>query len=407
MPKTNQYLLGTTVRTLNLRNVQRMDWFMAFFMFALAAVGWSVMYSASTSASASYFSRHVVIFFAGLLATMAMACIDYRTLVAYAPLFYLCAVALLAGTLAVGDVAKGGQRWLNLGFVRFQPSELSKLATILALAWYLSLLGERIRRLHWFLIAFAIAGVPMALILKQPNLGTAASLGPMTIVMLYAAGCRFRHLLAIILIGLSGVPVLWLEMKDFDPTAPTQEIAAEAGQESAESGSGLGLLRPHQKKRIYSFLYPESDLQGSGWHTYQSKITVGSGGLFGKGYLQGTQTRLNYLPEFHTDFIYSLLAEEFGFVGAVAVLGLFAAFLLRGLMFARDCTDMAGTLLATGIVTILAFHVFVNIAITVGVLPVTGIPLPFLSYGRTFYLTTMACVGVLMNIHLRRGILPD
>ena len=154
-------------------------------------------------------------------------------------------------------------------------------------------------------------------------------------------------------------------------------------------------------------MYPESDLQGSGWHTYQSKITVGSGGLFGKGYLQGTQTRLNYLPEFHTDFIYSLLAEEFGFVGAVAVLGLFAAFLLRGLMFARDCTDMAGTLLATGIVTILAFHVFVNIAITVGVLPVTGIPLPFLSYGRTFYLTTMACVGVLMNIHLHRGILPE
>jgi hypothetical protein len=163
-------------------------------------------------------------------------------------------------------------------------------------------------------------------------------------------------------------------------------------------------LHHHQKARIYTYLNPEFDPKGSSWQTVQSKISVGSGGMSGKGYMQGTQTRLNYLPEHHTDFIFSVLAEEQGFVGVAVVLGLFVVFLLRGLWFARDTPEMMGTLLATGVVAVLAFHIFVNIGITVGLLPVTGIPLPFLSYGRSFYLTTMACVGILLNVPMRRNI---
>ncbi|HNR33266.1 MAG TPA: FtsW/RodA/SpoVE family cell cycle protein, partial [Candidatus Hydrogenedentes bacterium] len=183
---------------------------------------------------------------------------------------------------------------------------------------------------------------------------------------------------------------------EFDPNLDAEARAAhDAAAEFYE-------LKYYQKMRIYTFLNPEADPRGSAWQTIQSMITVGSGGLSGKGYLQGTQTRLNYLPEHHTDFIFSLYAEERGFLGVVVIAGVYLAFLLRGLQFARDCPEMHGTLLAAGVVTILAFHIFVNIAITVGSLPVTGIPLPFMSYGGSFYMTTMMCVGVLLNVPMRR-----
>jgi rod shape determining protein RodA len=229
----------------------------------------------------------------------------------------------------------------------------------------------------------------MALILQQPNLGTAACLGPLTLAMLYVAGCRKWHLAVIILVGLSALPMLWWQMKDFDPETPTEaRVFFE--------------LKHYQKMRIYTYLHPEYDPRGSGWHTMQSRITIGSGGLTGKGYMQGTQTRLKYLPEHHTDFIFSLLAEEFGFVGAAAVIALFVLLLLRGLSYAQESVDMMGALLATGVVVMLAFHIFVNIAITTGLLPVTGIPLPFLSYGGSFYMTTMAGIGVLLSVPLRK-----
>jgi rod shape determining protein RodA len=300
---------------------------------------------------------------------------------------------MLLGVEFFGYEAKGSERWLVLGPVRIQPSEINKVLLVYALTWYLTTIGKRIRSLHWFILTFILIGIPMALILKQPNLGTAACLAPLVVVMLFVAGCRLWHLGVIIAIGLSVIPVLWWQMKDFDPEVKP-EVAATSVYE----------LKHYQKKRIYTFLHPEYDPQGSGWHTTQSKITVGSGGLSGKGYLEGTQTRLNYLPEHHTDFIFSLLAEEHGFIGAAVVVGLFAAFLLRGLMYARDCPDMMGTLLAAGVVTVLGFHIFVNIAITIGLMPVTGIPLPFLSYGRSFYLTTMICVGILLSVPIRRNV---
>jgi rod shape determining protein RodA len=284
-------------------------------------------------------------------------------------------VLLLVAVLLVGVGPEDSdvKRWLVAGPVRFQPSEQSKLALIFMLAWYLSSIGRRIERLRYFLLTFLISAVPLLLILKQPSLGTAVTLIPITFAMLYMAGCRRVHLVGIIIIGIGVVPIVWSLMKDY------------------------------QRLRVMTILDPGSDALGAGYHTIQSMITVGSGGLSGKGFMEGTQTYLSYLPEHHTDFIFSLLAEEWGFLGSVTVVMLFLILFLRSLQVAENSQDMAGSLLAVGIVTLLAFHVFVNIAITLGIAPVTGIPLPFLSYGRSFYLTTMLCMGVLLSVNTRRG----
>jgi len=391
-----------TVRVVNLRNLRRVDWMMPIFILSLAVVGWLTVYSATRSTDPFKFQKMIFHFLLGAGVAVLIIATDYRFLVAIAPVLYAGAIALLVGVLATGTITKGSERWLVWGPFRLQPSEIAKLTVVYALTWYFTTLGHRIRKLHWFLLTFLIAGLPIILILKQPNLGTAACLVPLVFVMLYVAGCRLLHLALIVLMGLSLIPAVWWEMKDFDPNDKTQNPAFAGAQKA--SPKPFYELRYHQKRRIYTFLNPGSDLKDSGWQTYQSQITVGSGGLFGKGYLKGTQTRLNYLPEHDTDFIFSVLAEERGFFGALVVVGLFAAFLLRGFMFARDCPEMMGTLLATGTVTILAFHVFVNIAITIGLMPVTGIPLPFLSYGGSFYLTTMACVGVLLNVPMRQRV---
>ena len=381
----------STLRVLNLRNLRHVDWLLPLLVLALAVIGWATLYSASRSSDLSYFQKQVLFFCLGATGAAFIVCIDYRFLVAIAPAMYAAAILSLLGVLWTEDVRKGSERWFALGPINLQPSELAKIVMVYSLTWYLNILGCRIRRFGWFFLTFIIVAVPMALILKQPNLGTAACLAPLTVVMLFAAGCRLWHLALVMLLGLMLAPFTWLQLKDFDPARKTEPQAFYE-------------LHHHQKARIYSFLHPETDLRESGWQIYQSKITVGSGGAFGKGFLKGTQTRLNYLPEHHTDFIFSLLAEERGFLGAFFVIGLFTVFLVRGLSYARDCPEIMGTLLATGAVTILAFHVFVNISITIGLMPVTGIPLPFLSYGGSFYVTTMACVGILLNVPMRRRV---
>ncbi len=399
-----------SVRIFILRNLLRVDWMLPIFVVALALLGFVTLYSATQGSGSALLIRQMMFFGLGSVLATIILCTDYRFSVALAPLFYVGSLALLAWVLVLADARKGSERWIDLGFFLLQPSEVAKIALIYALTWYLSKVGQRIRKLHWFLLTFVITALPMALILKQPNLGTAASLAPLTVVMLFVAGCRVRHLLALILIGSALVPYVWFEMKDFNPETEEYLAANERGKRAIleemkkayQENRDFYDLHWHQKMRIYTFLHPESDPRGSAWQTVQSKITVGSGGLKGKGFLKGEMTRLRYLPEHHTDFIFSTLAEERGFIGAAVVIGLFTALLLRGLIFARDCPEMMGTLLAAGVVTILAFHVFVNIGITVGLLPVTGLPLPFLSYGGSFYMATMAGVGILLSVPMRK-----
>ncbi|MBI2423960.1 MAG: rod shape-determining protein RodA [Candidatus Hydrogenedentes bacterium] len=398
---------NASVRIINPRNVLSIDFLMPVFVMMLVSIGWVTMYSAEPSDTYAHFYKQIMFFFAGAAIAAAIISMDYRVLVSLAPAMFVVAVGMLVAVLFFASVVNGSERWLVLGPIRIQPSEVTKVVMVYVLAWYLTKLGMRIRRFHWFAATFLIMAVPMLLILKQPNLGTAACLGPLTLVMLFVAGCRLWHLSLVILAGLCVVPFAWYQLHGFDPVEDKPKSATyyEAHPEEMPPPKPFYELYYHQKMRIYTFLNPEADPKGGAWQTIQSKVAVGSGGLSGKGYLKGTQTRLNYLPEYHTDFIFSHLAEERGFLGGAIVIGLFAAFLLRGLMFARDCPDMMGTLLAAGIVTILCFHVFVNIAITVGLMPVTGIPLPFLSYGGSFYMTTMACVGILLSVPMRRRIL--
>ncbi len=367
-------ILDVHVGIFNYRNLKRIDWVFAALVLALAFIGFAVLFSASRSVTAPvpYYAKQAMFFLAGVAIALAIMCIDSRFLVTIAPVMYAGAVLMLLVVILFGTSVKGGQRWLPVGPFRLQPSEQTKIIVVFMLAWYLSLIKERIQKLHFLLLAFIIAGVPAVLILKQPSLGTAMALGPVVFVMAYVAGCKWWHLLIIGLAGLAASPFAYQKLEDY------------------------------QKGRLASFVDPEADPKGNGWQIRQSKITVGSGGLSGKGFGQGTQTLLNYLPEHHTDFIFSLLAEEHGFIGATAVIALFSAFLLRGLWFSLKCTDLSSALLAAGAITILGFHVFVNVAITIGLMPVTGIPLPFLSYGGNFYMTTMMCVGVLMHVPVRK-----
>ena len=366
--------LDVRVGIFNKRNLKHIDWFFAGLVLVLAIIGLAILYSASRSVSGvtPYYLKQALFFVAGTSVALLLVCIDSRFLVSIAPVMYGGAILLLASVIVFGVSVKGGQRWLPLGPIHLQPSEQTKIVVVYMLTWYLSLIKERVQKLPYFLLTFVIAGVPAALILKQPSLGTAMALIPVTLVMVFIAGCRWRHLGLLFLAGAVVAPVGYRHLQDY------------------------------QKQRLFSFINPEADPKGNGWQTRQSKITVGSGGPSGKGFAQGTQTMLNYLPEHHTDFIFSLLAEEQGFVGAIVVIGLFLTLLLRGLKFALMCPDLSSALLAAGAITILGFHVFVNIAITIGLMPVTGIPLPFLSYGGNFYLTTMMCVGVLLHVPVRK-----
>jgi rod shape determining protein RodA len=361
----------------NIRNLKRVDPLMSILVVALAIVGFITLYSVHKSAysAAPYHTQQMSRFFVGVLVALFIVCLDHRFLVALAPGMYLIAIAFLIAVQKLGHEAMGGQRWLRIGDMSLQPSEQTKLILVFAIAWYLSKIGsERVRRLPYFLLTFVIVGVPGLLILKQPDLGTAATLGPVTFAMLYVAGCKRWHLVFVVVAGLLMSPVAWSQLKDY------------------------------QRDRLTAFINPDADPMGAGYQTRQSKISVGSGGMKGKGFGNSTQTQLQYLPEYHTDFIFAHYAEERGLVGALILISLYTAFLLQGLSFARSCPDPAGSLLGVGVVTILAFHTLVNISITIGLMPVTGIPLPFLTYGGSFYLTVMMCVGVLLSIRARRGI---
>lgn len=407
-------LLDPHTSFFNIRNLKRIDPLMALLVLGLAAVGLAVVYSASRSTNTTpafhlhiaawpYYQKQGLFFCAGIVLALVVMCVDSRFLVSLAPAMYAVMVVLLVAVLQFGTEAKGGQRWLPVGPFRLQPSEQAKIVVIYMLAWYLSMVRGRIQKFPYLMLAFGIVGLPAVLILKQPSLGVAMTLIPLAFVMCYAAGCKGWHLALIVAAGLCAFPTAYNHL---EPYQQARLISFAYPRNSKAAGPGVTADEgpPWQVKALkYVGIHvPEEDKEDTWWQTWQSKVTVGSGGLNGKGFARGTQTMLNYLPEHHTDFIFCVLAEEKGFIGAAAVIALFAAFLLRGLQFARDCPEMQGTLLGIGAVTILAFHVFVNIAITIGLMPVTGIPLPFLSYGGNFYLTTMMSVGMLLNIPVRK-----
>ena len=296
---------------------------------------------------------------------------DYKILQRYGNHFYVFNLILLILVMLIGQTALGAQRWIALGPISIQPSEFSKLIMIIALAALMEKRG-RIRSLSDLTPVAGYVLVPFLLVLKQPDLGTSLVFLAIFFGMVFVAGIRLRILFGIFGLGLAAMPVLWHFLKDY------------------------------QKMRIMVFMDPNVDPLGAGYHIIQSKIAIGSGLLFGKGLFGGTQSQLNFLPENHTDFIFSVVGEELGFVGCAVLLLLYLIVLWRGIKIAQDASDTFGRLLAVGITSMIAFHVLVNVGMTMGIMPVTGIPLPLMSYGVSSLTTNIMAIAILLNIQLRR-----
>ena len=349
----------------------------------LTGFGMVVIYSARLQAltvqglaPTTFVSRQVIALLIGLVALGLVAAFDYRHLRGYAAVVYLGAVALLVLTLTpLGTEINGSQRWLILAGFQLQPSELAKVAVLVAVA---ALLHERKGEpgLPTVAIALALVGVPTALVFLQPDLGTSMVFVWVAAVLFLVGGVKARYLVGLAAAGVLGfIAVLRLE-----------------------------LIQSYQLQRLTGFLDAgdPSLAQGPVFQTRQSLIAVGSGQFFGKGLFEGTQTSLSYVPENHTDFIFTVVGEEFGFVGAAIMLALFLVIIWRGLRIAVLSKDLFGTLLAAGIVGIFTLQVFLNVGMTVGIMPVTGIPLPFVSYGGTSLIVWFAMIGLLLNVHMRR-----
>lgn len=344
----------------------------------LLAIGISTVLSSALKSGLGevrpYFARQLMWVSIGLLVMAITALVDYRFLARYAYHFYVATVLFLLVVLFIGREAHGAQRWFRfLGF-QIQPSEMVKIACLFMLARYFDKVKERIREGRLVIGAVVIVGLPAALIALQPDLGTSLVLVAMLGGMLVAAAARRLHLGLLAVSGIVVSPVVWSFLKDY------------------------------QKTRLLSFINPNLDPLGASYQVIQSKIAIGAGGLTGTGWLAGTQSRLNFLPEQHTDFIFSVFAEQWGFIGSFIMIALYFGLLLQALKIAESSRDFTGSMLAVGVVTIIGFQTLVNLFMTVGLMPVTGIPLPFMSYGGSNLLTMMACVGLLLSIKARSHI---
>jgi rod shape determining protein RodA len=356
--------------------IREIHWFLVLLLAAIASIGFVMLYSAAGGSLDPWASRQMARFTVGLIALVIGAVTDIRVWFKYAYAFYALALLLLVCVEIAGRIGMGAQRWLMFGIVNFQPSELMKVALLLALAHYFhggSL--DDVRRPLFLLAPVALVLLPVGLVLRQPDLGTAMMLLLSAAAMFFVAGVRVWKFVAIGLTALALIPLAWQ------------------------------FLRGYQKKRILSFLDPEKDPLGSGYHIIQSKIALGSGGFFGKGFLQGTQGHLNFLPEKQTDFIFTMLAEEFGMVGGLALLALYALVLLYGYAIAFGCRNHFGRLLAMGITSMFFLYVFINVAMVMGLVPVVGVPLPLVSYGGTAMMTILAAFGLLLSAHVHRDVL--
>jgi len=340
----------------------------------LSAVGLFILYSASGEDVQTLYRQSTRIGL-GLVVMFFMAQISPQTWKRWTLRLYIIGIVLLVAVVIFGETSKGAQRWLDLGLFKFQPSELMKLALPMAVAWFLSEkpLPPRISNL---LVCGVIIVVPVLLVAKQPDLGTSLLIASSGLFTLYLAGLNLRVLLASLFgLGIMAYPVWEYVMHDY------------------------------QKARVLTFLNPENDPLGRGYHIIQSKIAVGSGGVYGKGWLNGTQSQLDFLPERKTDFIFAVFTEEFGFIGALLLFGLYLFVILRGLYIAVQAQDTYSRLLAGSLSLTFFVYVFVNTGMVIGLLPVVGVPLPLVSYGGTSIVTLMASFGLLMSIHTHRKLL--
>ena len=358
------------------RLIQNFDWLLLLLTCAIMTVGLATLYSALFSGGGVYstvLKRQLYWLGTGALLMILTFSIDYQWFERFAYPAYVIGLLMLLAVLFFGKTVSGSKRWIDLGVVVAQPSELMKPLLVIALARFFARQekkgGYRLREL-WQPAVMVI--LPVALIAMEPDLGTAALLLAISVSVILFVGVRPSSLMVLGGFALGSLPLFWFLMKGY------------------------------QRQRILTLLDPGRDPLGAGYHIIQSKIAVGSGKFWGKGFLQGTQGQLRFIPEHHTDFIFTVLAEEWGFVGSMMLLALFLCFLLRGLNVARRSRDQFGTLLAFGITAIIFWHVAINVAMVLGMLPVVGIPLPLVSYGGSSAVVTLASVGILLNVAMRK-----
>jgi rod shape determining protein RodA len=363
-------IAGIPLRRVRERIAEGIDGPLLTIALALTAVGMAALYSASIENAARVAAQFGNLAIA-LAAMWLVAQVPPQTLARLALPAYVVALVLLLGVAAFGEVVNGARRWLNLGFGRFQPSEMMKIAMPLMLAWYFHRREGSIR-LRDFALAGLLLAVPVALVARQPDLGTALLIAAAGFYVIFLAGLSWKVLAGLAVLVLSALPPLW------------------------------GMLHDYQRRRILTLLDPSTDPLGSGYHIIQSTIAVGSGGIAGKGWLNGSQTHLEFIPERATDFIFAVFSEEFGLIGNLVLLALYALLIARGLAIAAQAPTLFTRLLAGAVTLIFFTYVFVNMGMVAGILPVVGVPLPFISYGGTALMTLYIGIGILMAIYRHR-----
>lgn len=351
------------------------NWVLVLLIAVIASIGIAMQYSMAGGHIWPWAAPQAARFAVGLVLLVAVALVDIRVWLALAYPAYLVSFLLLIAVELIGHVGLGAQRWIELGPIQIQPSELMKISLVLALARYLHGLSlEEVSKPHRLGVALIMILAPAVLVLKEPNLGTAIILCADGFSLLFLAGLSWWWILPSVAGLIAAIPVAWHFLHDY------------------------------QKRRVLTFLNPQSDALGAGWNISQAEIAMGSGGLTGKGFVQGTQSRLNFLPEKNTDFAASALGEEFGFVGCIALLVLFALVMSYGVRIAMSSRSQFGRLVAIGITLNFFFYIMINAAMVMGMIPVVGIPMPLISYGGTAMLTVMFGFGLLMSVHVHRQV---
>jgi rod shape determining protein RodA len=362
---------------MDIKSLRKVDPILILLLFGLITFGLIFVFSATyrdNPAKYLVLKKQLIWVLIGLVIMSAAIIFDYRKLRAYAHPIYIINLIMLISVYLVGKTSLGAQRWIPIGSFIFQPSELSKVLIIITLAAYLSEKRETPLAPKQFIMSCLHVGIPLLLILKQPDLGTSLVFIAILLGSILFSEFNFRYIVALLIIG----TIAGYIMINFQ------------------------LLSPYQMKRLLIFTNPNIDPLGSGYNLLQSQISVGSGGLVGKGLGKGTQTALNFLPHHDTDFIFSVIGEEWGFAGGAALLLLYLAFFFRGIAIATRTRDKFGSIIIGGIVTMLFFQVVVNIGMTIGIMPITGIPLPFISYGGSSMLTNLIATGLILNISSRK-----
>lgn len=358
--------------------INKIDWLLVMCVLAQIFFGLLLIYSATYNYAQTgqswHMDRQTIFLFVGIVLAALSLVFDYRGLKQYAKYIYGFNILMLLLVMFFGHSQLGAQRWLQIGSFSFQPSEFSKLFMVVCLAAFME------QRINWlddfkdYLSIVIFLFFPFLLVLKQPDLGTSLCFIAILMGMAFVSGFKYEWIFKIILGFIALTPIFW----NF-------------------------VLQEYQKERIKVFINPETDPFGSGYHVIQSKIAIGSGGLFGKGWLSGTQSQLNFLPENHTDFIFAVAGEEFGFIGICLILLLYVVIIWRGVIISLSAEDDFGMLLGIGVTSMFMFHVLVNVGMTIGIMPVTGVPLPFLSYGVSSLITNIMGIAVLLNISLRNS----